>query len=76
MANEIKENLEEKFSEKSILKQTIKEKKMEQEFIDVTIIRGYLGSRHPLTLAMDEIRDIFIGLGYQVVEGPEIELDY
>lgn len=78
MANEIKENLEEKFSEKvNSLKQTIKEKKMEQEFIDVTIpSEVILGSRHPLTLAMDEIRDIFIGLGYQVVEGPEIELDY
>lgn len=78
LANEVKENLEQKFSEKTqVLKQALKEVKMEQEFTDVTIpSKISLGSRHPLTLVMDEIRDIFTGLGYQVMEGPEIELDY
>jgi len=78
LANEIKDNLERKFSEKTqILKQALKEKQIEQEFIDVTIpSKICLGGRHPLTLVMDEIRDIFTGLGYHVVEGPEIELDY
>jgi phenylalanyl-tRNA synthetase alpha chain len=35
-----------------------------------------LGSRHPLSLIRDEVSDIFAGLGYQVLEGPEIEDDY
>jgi len=78
MANEIKDDLESKFSEKmQILKKALKEQKMQQEFVDVTIpTKISIGSKHPLTLVMDEIRDIFIGLGYEVVEGPEIELDY
>jgi len=78
LANEIKENLENKFSEKmQIIKKALQEKKMEQEFIDVTIpTKISVGSKHPLTLVLDEIRDIFIGLGYEVAEGPEIELDY
>lgn len=78
MANEIKENLEQKFTEKSLqLKESIKQKSFEKERIDVTIPTNViLGHKHPLTIVLDEIRDIFVGLGYKVVEGPEIELDY
>lgn len=78
MANEIKENLEQMFSKKAdTLKQYIKEKRLKEEFIDVTIpSKVTLGHKHPLTLVTDEIKDIFIGIGYEVVEGPEIELDY
>jgi len=78
MANEIKANLEERFSNKSeTLKKEIKQKRLKSEFIDVTIpTRVELGHKHPLTLTLNEIRDIFVGLGYEVVEGPEIELDY
>ncbi|WP_422445423.1 phenylalanine--tRNA ligase subunit alpha [Thermoanaerobacterium sp. DL9XJH110] len=78
LANDIKEDLEQKFSEKTVqIKQKLKEKMLEEERIDVTIPSDItLGHKHPLTLIMDEIRDIFIGLGYEVVEGPEIELDY
>ena len=38
--------------------------------------KRWLGQKHPLTIILDEIKEIFIGLGYEVVEGPEIELDY
>ncbi len=78
LINQIKNDLEQEFTEKTReLKQAIKEAQIKQEFIDVTIpSKVCLGSRHPLTLVLDEIRDIFIGLGYQVVEGPEIESDY
>jgi phenylalanyl-tRNA synthetase alpha chain len=34
------------------------------------------GALHPLSLVLDEIIDVFVGLGFQVVEGPEVELDY
>jgi phenylalanyl-tRNA synthetase alpha chain len=78
LANEIKQGLELKFAEKSaLLKQKAKQKRMEKEFIDVTIPMPIkLGHKHPLTLILDEIKEIFIGMGYEVVEGPEIELDY
>ena len=49
------------------------------ETIDVTMPgkRPYnLGHKHPLTLVTDEIKNIFIGLGYEIAEGPEIEEDY
>jgi len=78
LANEIKEEIEREFSQKSLeLKQQLKSKKLEEEWIDVTIpSKVEVGHKHPLTLILDEIREIFIGLGYEVVEGPEIELDY
>lgn len=52
--------------------------RLEQETIDVTIPgkRTGLGSKHPLSIVMDEIKDVFIGMGYEIAEGPEIELDY
>jgi phenylalanyl-tRNA synthetase alpha chain len=49
------------------------------EKIDVTMpgekIRP-LGHKHPITLVIDEIKDIFMGMGYEIAEGPDIELDY
>ena len=49
------------------------------ETIDVTMPgkKPYsLGHKHPMTLVTDEIKNIFIGLGYEIAEGPEIEEDY
>jgi len=50
----------------------------EKERIDVTLpgIRPSLGRKHPLSQVINEIKDIFIGLGFEVVEGPEIETEY
>lgn len=52
--------------------------KLKKEVIDVTMPgkRKYLGSKHPLSIVMDQIKDVFIGMGYEIAEGPEIELDY
>lgn len=52
--------------------------KMEKEAIDVTIPgkRKFLGKKHPLSIVLDEIKDVFIGMGYEIAEGPEVELDY
>ena len=51
---------------------------LEREKIDVTLPgrRIPVGKRHPLTQTLDEIIDIFSRLGFEVVEGPEVELDY
>ncbi len=47
------------------------------EKLDITLpgIRRSMGARHPLTKAIDEICGIFMGLGYSIAEGPEVELD-
>lgn len=52
--------------------------KLEAEKIDVTLPGRpvKIGSRHPLTKIVEEIEDLFIGMGYQVAEGPEVEKDY
>lgn len=51
---------------------------LKAETLDVTMpgTRAELGKKHPMTQVTDEIKDIFIGLGYQIAEGPEIEEDY
>jgi len=54
------------------------EAKLAGETIDVTLPakKPMIGHRHPNTIALDEVKRIFIGMGYSVVEGPEIEFDY
>lgn len=54
------------------------EKRLEQETIDITLPgrRPALGRKHPLTQVLEEIETIFIGMGFEIVEGPEVELDY
>ncbi len=48
------------------------------EVLDVTMPGRHapLGKRHPLNLVLDEIKEIFLGMGFDVVEGPEVERDY
>ncbi len=60
------------------LRQARKEERLKTERIDVSLPgrRRPLGTRHPITLVIDEIVEIFAGLGFQVEEGPEIEMDY
>lgn len=55
-----------------------REEKMKLEKIDVTLpaVKNYVGHKHPNTLALEEVERIFVGMGYEVVEGPEIDKDY
>ncbi len=55
-----------------------KERTLEEERIDVTLPgkKFIRGRKHPLTKTLDEIKDIFLGLGFSVAEGPEMELAY
>ncbi|MBO4854006.1 MAG: phenylalanine--tRNA ligase subunit alpha [Oscillospiraceae bacterium] len=52
------------------------EAKLEAETLDVTVPGRAvkLGHKHPMYLALDEIKDIFVGMGFTVLDGPEIEL--
>lgn len=76
--NELKQELTARIDEKMmILKQQAMLENLEKEKIDITL-QGYqstLGTIHPLTMITQEIEDLFLGMGYQVAEGPEIELD-
>lgn len=60
------------------LEASARQEKLEKERIDITLPgrRSPLGSRHPVTQVLEEIEDIFYGLGFDIAEGPEIELDY
>ena len=55
-----------------------REAKMKAEVIDVTLPakKNNVGHKHPNTLALEEVERIFVGMGYEVVEGPEIDKDY
>lgn len=77
LVNEGRVLIEKHIAEKEAkLKAEEQRKKLEQETIDVTLNgMGELGSIHPLTLVKNEIIDIFLGLGFEVKEGPEIESD-
>ena len=78
-ANQLKESTESKIEE-ALLRIRERERRgvLEKEKIDVTLPgrRVPVGKRHPLTQTLDEIIDIFSRLGFEVVEGPEVELDY
>ncbi len=79
IANEIREEIE-------LLIDTVKEDKksyeieiqLEKEAIDVTmpsksVVRGH---KHPINVALDEIMEIFLGMGFKIAEGPEVETVY
>ena len=77
-ANEFKRLVEEKVSEKRVeLEEQEVLKKLNSEEIDVTLPGKSVsvGSLHPLTRVIEEIEDTFIGMGYEIAEGPEVELD-
>ncbi len=60
------------------LEAELMEAKLKEEVIDVTLPakKPEIGHRHPNTIALEEVERIFVGMGYEVVEGPEIEKDY
>lgn len=77
--NEIRNILEELFITKkeNIIENEI-EKSLENESVDINLPskRHTIGHRHVNNIVMNEILDIFVGMGYEVVDGPEVELDY
>ncbi len=78
MVNEAREMIEVKLEEtKQILARRAREAQMKAEVIDVTLPakKANVGHRHPNTIALEELERIFTGMGYEVVEGPEIEYD-
>lgn len=79
LANKIRADIEEAISARgSELKLALAEKKLKEERLDVTL-PGKLqtvGKLHPLNAVMNEIEEIFLGMGFDIAEGPEVEYDY
>ena len=78
MVNDVRAKIESKLENvKTQLDRELRAKKLEAEVIDVTLPakKNLIGHRHPNTIALEEVERIFIGMGYEVVEGPEIEYD-
>ena len=79
MVNEAREQIENLLEEsRRKFEAAAMNEKMKKEVIDVTLPANMpkMGHRHPNTIALEEVERIFIGLGYEVVSGPEVEKDY
>lgn len=79
MVNEVREEIEQALEQARVrMEAKVREASLKREVIDVTLPakKNMVGHRHPNRIALDEVERIFIGMGYEVVEGPEIEYDY
>ncbi len=79
LANEVRQQIETAIEEtKKNLASKEQEAKLASETIDVTMPgkKAVSGHQHPMNKVIDEICDIFIGMGYEIAEGPEVEKDY
>ncbi|MBS3901059.1 MAG: phenylalanine--tRNA ligase subunit alpha [Dethiobacter sp.] len=79
LANQLRDELTNLFTAREEeLRSTARRKAMADEQVDVTLPGKppMIGHLHPLTLIMDEIAEIFLGMGFTIKEGPEIETEY
>ena len=80
LANQLREEIEQAIDlRKTLLSKAILEKQLETEAVDVTLPgkEQPVGHKHPMYNVLDQIKDIFIGMGFEIVDGPEVELaDY
>ncbi|OJU09067.1 MAG: phenylalanine--tRNA ligase subunit alpha [Clostridiales bacterium 43-6] len=79
LANEVRSKIENILAERSaIIKKEEIAARLASEKIDVTMPgkAGEIGYKHPLTTVLDEIKEIFLGMGFSVASGPEVEFDY
>ena len=79
MANEVRELITADLEKRNeLLKAAQQEMKLKAETIDVTLpgTKVEIGHKHPLSIVLDEVKEIFLGMGFEVVGGPEVEWDY
>lgn len=77
LANSVRASIEQELEKrKADIHAAALEAKLASEAIDVTIPGKAvsIGHQHPMNQVLQTIKDIFVGLGYQVVDGPEVEL--
>lgn len=78
-ANEVREIITAGIEKRNeLLKAKQQELKLKTETIDVTLpgTKVEIGHRHPLSIVLDEVKEIFLGMGFEVATGPEVEWDY
>ena len=78
MANQVRATIEQSLEEKKEkLAAKALEMKLKSEALDVTMpgVEMPLGHKHPMSIVLDEMKEIFIGMGFDVVDGPEVELE-
>lgn len=79
LANEIRALLENEIEQKkALLEEKMLAHQLQAEKLDVTMPGRTkpLGKQHPLSQVLDELTDIFVGMGFEIADGPEVELDY
>ena len=79
LVNAVRENVTAQLEERiAILEEQAILEQLEKESIDVTLPGRKVrqGNRHPLTRVVEEIEDLFVSMGYEIAEGPEVEKDY
>lgn len=76
--NELRQTIQKELDEKQELLKRKLNQQLAEETIDVTLPSRQIsiGSKHPLTRTVEEIEDLFLGLGYEIVDGYEVEQDY
>lgn len=79
LANAVRSDIENHLEKKSTeLKAKEKELRLQAETLDITAPGKpvEIGHKHPLSIVLDEVKDIFLGMGFQIATGPEVEYDY
>ena len=78
LANEVRSALEQAIDNAAVkVEQAAMDARLKAEAVDVTVPgqEVKLGHKHPMYIALDEIKDIFVGMGFTILDGPEIELE-
>ena len=79
LANEVRAAIEEEIEKKTAaLKSAALEAKLQSEKLDVTVPgdKIHVGKPHPIALVQRQLEEIFLGMGYSIADGPEVEYDY
>lgn len=79
LANSIRSDIENAIAERSnVLKSEMAKLRLAEETIDVTLpgTAQKIGRPHPLNAVLEEVEEVFLGMGFDIVEGPEVETDH
>lgn len=79
MVNDVRATIEDALDkQRTLLERTALDAKLRSETLDVTLpgTPMPIGNKHPLSIVLDEVKDAFLGLGFSIAEGPEVEYDH
>ncbi len=79
VSNQVKEEITNAIEERKVVLEAKEiNEKLEKESIDITLPAYHVptGTKHPLSIVTEQVEDLFLGMGYSIEEGPEVESDY